>query len=67
MKLILGSYSDIETVGTSPADFIIIETEDEGFSNFFLQDLKSLGAAAENVLKKVQDMMDDKSMPRSFL
>lgn len=32
-------------------------TEEVEFSNFFLQDLKSLGAAAENILKKVQDQL----------
>jgi hypothetical protein len=37
-------------------------TEDEEFSNYFLQDLKNLGASAENVLKKVQDMIDDKTV-----
>jgi hypothetical protein len=42
-------------------------TDDEEFSNFFLQDLKNLGASAANVLKKVQDMIDDKSVPHHYI
>ncbi len=42
-------------------------TDDEEFSNFFLQDLKNQGASAENVLKKVQDMIDDKSIPYNYI
>ena len=42
-------------------------TDDDEFSNFFLQDLKNLGTSAENVLKKVQDMIDDKSVQHHYI
>lgn len=39
------------------------QVTDDEFSHYFLQDLKNLGASAENILKKVQDMIDEKSIP----
>jgi hypothetical protein len=42
-------------------------TEDEEFSKDFLQDFKNMAACAERICKKVQDMMEDKSVPTHYI
>ena len=42
-------------------------TDDEEFSSYFPKDLKNLGTSAEKILKKVQDMIDGKSIPSNYI